>query len=89
MFSDRLSSQHCENQAFTYHDNVYAFQCHIEMTADMVDEWSKLYENELTQPDDTIQTREEMLGACTQHIDQLNRLADEIYQHWIQHLRHT
>ena len=78
-----LSSQHCENQAFLYKDNVLAFQCHIEMTESMVDEWSLLYEDELLQPSDTIQTRAEMQAGSVQYIDQLNKLADEIYQNWI------
>jgi len=81
-----LSSEHCQNQAFLFKDNVLAFQCHIEMTTDMVDEWSSLYEDELIQPSDTVQTREQMLMHSKQYIRSLNKLADEIYQHWIEQL---
>ena len=82
-----LSSKDCINQAFLYKDNVFAFQCHIEMTADMVDEWSRLYEDELQEPSDTIQTRKQMLAASEQHIPNMQRLSDEIYQAWIARLQ--
>lgn len=82
-----LSSQHCENQAFLYKDNVLALQCHIEMTAAMVEEWSSLYQDELTQPGETIQSQQEMLKGCSQHINQLNQLADDVYRHWFEQLR--
>lgn len=78
-----LKSRHCENQAFLYKDNVLAFQCHIEMTADMVDEWSSLYEDEITPSTDTIQSRAEMMSSADQHIKQLNRLSDQVYDNWI------
>lgn len=78
-----LSSQHCDNQAFLYKDNVYAFQCHIEMTCDMVDEWSALYADEINAPSETIQDRETMLGICDSNIDDMNHLASKIYTHWL------
>ena len=78
-----LLSDHCENQAFIYKENVYAFQCHIEMTADMVNEWSTLYEDELALPSDTVQSRTEMLEGIPRYITQLNHLSDRIYENWI------
>lgn len=81
-----LSSQHCDNQAFLYKDNVYAFQCHIEMTCDMVDEWSTLYADEINVPSDTIQDRETMLGICHSNIDDMNHLASKIYTLWLSKL---
>jgi GMP synthase-like glutamine amidotransferase len=78
-----LSSQHCDNQAFLYKDNVYAFQCHIEMTCDMVDEWSALYADEINVPSETIQDRATMLGICDRNIDNMNLLASKIYTDWL------
>ncbi len=78
-----LSSPDCKNQAFMVKDNVYAFQCHIEMTADMVDEWSALYEDELTSDEVTVQSREQMMSLTPQYIDRLNQLANNVYEHWI------
>lgn len=81
-----LSSEHCKNQAFIYKDNVLAFQCHIEMTADMIDEWSTLYADEINTPSDTIQRKADMMQSTEQYINNLNQLADCVYQDWIQHL---
>lgn len=81
-----LSSEHCENQAFVYKDNVYAFQCHIEMTCDMVDEWSTLYADEIGIPSATIQDHVQMTTACRNHIGNLHRLSDSIYAEWINKL---
>jgi GMP synthase-like glutamine amidotransferase len=81
-----LSSQHCDNQAFLYKDNVYAFQCHIEMTCEMVDEWSALYAEEINIPSETIQERETMLGICRSNIDNMNQLASKIYADWLSKL---
>ncbi len=78
-----LSSAHCKNQAFMYNENVYAFQCHIEMTDAMVHEWSTLYESELTAPNDTVQPRDKILEGTARHIAQLHHLADQIYDQWI------
>jgi len=81
-----LASQHCANQAFLYKDNVLAFQCHIEMTETMVDEWSALYEDELAEPSDTVQTRAQMLSESERNITPMNKMAEEIYHFWIQQL---
>lgn len=81
-----LSSKDCTNQAFQYKENVYAFQCHIEMTRDMIDEWSTLYADEISTPSDTIQSKSDMMQSTEQHIKNLNRLADCVYEDWIQYL---
>jgi GMP synthase-like glutamine amidotransferase len=39
-------SQQCEQQAFRYGTRAYGLQFHIEVTADMVDEWLSEAENE-------------------------------------------
>ena len=82
-----LSSASCVNQAFSYKDNVLAFQCHIEMTTNMIDEWSRLYADEISVPTDTIQSKSDMMQSTAQHIDNLNQLARKVYADWISHLR--
>lgn len=82
-----LSNKHCVNQAFRYKENVLAFQCHIEMTQAMIDEWSTLYKDELSHPNNTIQSKEEMMRSTSLHIHNLNRLAERVYEDWIQYLR--
>ena len=78
-----LASDHCLNQAFQYNNNVLAFQCHIEMTADMVDQWSKLYKDEISTPSETVQSHHDMLAGIELHIDNMHKHADSIYDDWL------
>lgn len=39
----------CANQAFIYADTIWAFQFHFELTPEMINDWCKLYEDELTE----------------------------------------
>jgi GMP synthase-like glutamine amidotransferase len=41
------SSQECKNQAFVYHDHIWALQFHLEVNPDMIQSWSKMYRDEL------------------------------------------
>ena len=81
-----LSSDHCLNQAFQYEDNVLAFQCHIEMTDDMVGELSQLYSDQLKEPPDTVQSHHDMLADVEYYMANMHKLADEIYNDWLSKL---
>jgi len=76
-----LKSHYCENQAFAV-DNILALQCHIEMSSDMVIEWTREYAAELATPSQSIQSA----SAITENVDEktrlLNQVADRIYQKW-------
>ncbi|HPF20171.1 MAG TPA: type 1 glutamine amidotransferase [Syntrophomonas sp.] len=39
----------CRNQAFLYNDHIWALQFHLEVNPTMIDHWSVLYENELSE----------------------------------------
>ena len=80
-----LSSQYCENQAFAV-GNTLALQCHVEMTAPMVQEWVTEYADELRSPSDSLQAGETILENLDIKINQLKPIADMIYQRWIQAL---
>jgi len=76
-----LKNQWCTHQAFVI-DNMLAMQCHIEMTAEMVDAWTLENAHELTEPMDTVQSREQMLEDITAKIEDLQAIAKPIYKHW-------
>jgi GMP synthase-like glutamine amidotransferase len=42
------SSEFYPNQIFKIGSNAYGFQCHLEVTEDMVKSWASLYAKELT-----------------------------------------
>lgn len=81
-----LKSQHCQHQGFVL-NNTLALQCHVEMTAAMVDEWAALYEEELEQTSETVQSRQEMTTDLKEKIEGLQGVAERLYRRWLHPLR--
>ena len=83
-----LSSAHCRNQAFLLDGKHLAMQCHIEMTAEMVVEWSGVGADEIAAASDSpaVQTPQTMQIDLARHIAKLNEIARMVYQHWIKRL---
>ena len=77
-----LKSQHCAHQGFVI-GNTLALQCHVEMTEEMVREWVSLYEDELSQPTETIQASKMITADLENKIQQGKRTADALYQRWL------
>ena len=81
-----LASRDCANQAFVT-GKTLAFQCHIEMTGDLVREWARVGADELTPASATVQSADEMARDLDGRIARLQGLADKFYDRWIQELR--
>ena len=77
-----LRSRFCENQAFVF-NNTLAMQCHVEMTAEQVNQWSILYEDQIAVPAASIQSKAEMLNDLERRIAGLEKLAVRIYTKWL------
>nr|VFJ55156.1 MAG: GMP synthase - Glutamine amidotransferase [Candidatus Kentron sp. FW]VFJ66248.1 MAG: GMP synthase - Glutamine amidotransferase [Candidatus Kentron sp. FW] len=80
-----LQSEHCAHQGFVM-DNILAFQCHVEVTADMVREWTHLYADELASPTETVQSAPEMRAHLEARVIALQGIADRLYERWLSHL---
>ena len=81
-----LRSLWCEHQAFAI-GNALALQCHIEMTPDMVKEWVELGQEEL-QPDTlSVQSPLFMTADLPARTAALHRVADVIYNGWLNRVR--
>ncbi|MBD3671419.1 MAG: type 1 glutamine amidotransferase [Gammaproteobacteria bacterium] len=76
-----LANRHCTNQGFVVRNHI-ALQCHVEMTAEMVEEWCKRFGPEL-KPSRSVQATEEMLHDLDTRISELKTVADVIYLHWL------
>jgi len=81
-----LESRHCAHQGFVL-GNVLALQCHVEVTADMVPEWTRLYAHELTSPTETVQSAGEMQQDLAARIAALHGIADTFYGPWLDAIR--
>jgi GMP synthase-like glutamine amidotransferase len=81
-----LRSADCRHQAFALGKHL-ALQCHVEMTAKMIEEWVERAA-ELT-PARTVQSAAEMLRDVERRTSALHRVADVLYERWIQGLART
>jgi GMP synthase-like glutamine amidotransferase len=81
-----LENDNCAHQAFAT-VNTLALQCHVEMTAPMVVEWTSLYRHELDTPSPAVQSAEAITENLAERITGLQQIADHLYQRWLRPLR--
>jgi GMP synthase-like glutamine amidotransferase len=84
-----LSSEYCRNQAYSIGKHL-AFQCHIEMTADMVKSWCEHGSQEIQEAADSpgVQQPEEIQQDLPARIAALQAIARPVYEKWIAGLKH-
>jgi GMP synthase-like glutamine amidotransferase len=76
------------NQAFSLGKHI-GFQCHIEMTREMIETWCRTGADELpAQPAGAKQSRSEIMRDVDARLSELSRVADDVYAHWAQGLAH-
>ena len=82
-----LSSPHCNNQAYAIGKHL-AFQCHIEMTAEMVQSWCDVGADELLASlSPAVQQANKIQENLATRCAQLNQVATIVYRQWIKGLR--
>lgn len=85
--AERLFSSQCyDNQAWVC-GNTLALQCHPEMTAAMVREWTELYTDDLEQGGNCNQPAEHITRDLDARISALQPLASTLFNHWIDRLK--
>lgn len=82
-----LSSQYCQNQAYAIGKHL-VFQCHVEMTADMVKAWCEAGADELQSEigNPAVQAAVGMQHDLSRRIARLNEISHFTYKHWIEGL---
>jgi GMP synthase-like glutamine amidotransferase len=82
-----LASQYCDNQAYAVGKHL-AFQCHIEMTPEMVESWCDVGADELKSAaaSPAVQTPADIRQSLPVHCFFLNKVANQIYTQWIKGL---
>ena len=83
-----LSSAYCPHQAFSYGKHL-GFQCHVEMTADMVRTWTEVGEDEVlsSAASPGVQPIEEIIRDLDARIPRLNQMAATIYEAWLKGIK--
>jgi GMP synthase-like glutamine amidotransferase len=75
-----------ENQAYVIGKHI-GFQCHIEMTTDILESWCKSGSDELKKKQGPgIQTEAEICRALDTRLPHLSSVASDVYARWVQGL---
>jgi GMP synthase-like glutamine amidotransferase len=84
-----LSSPYCQNQAYAIGKHL-AFQCHIEMTPEMVESWCEVGADEIAQSIESVavQQPEKIQETLPLHCFFLNKVAKQVYSQWIKGMVH-
>ncbi|WP_334157508.1 type 1 glutamine amidotransferase [Oryzomicrobium sp.] len=87
--AERLAaSPACANQMFALGPHL-GMQCHVEMTPEMIAEWSLAWPGEVAGLDPlppSVQTPERMSEDTPRHLPAMRALADRLYGEWIKGL---
>jgi GMP synthase-like glutamine amidotransferase len=83
-----LSNAYCQNQAFALRIHL-GMQCHVEMTEDMVLNWSRVNAAEIiqNQASPAVQPADAMQTNLKSRVSKLNMIADQLYRKWITALK--
>lgn len=84
-----LESPFCANQAFLLDNRHLGLQCHIEMTAPMIEAWCENGADEIAKAADSpaVQQAQAMQQDLAARLDRLHGVADILYGRWIQGLQ--
>ena len=75
------------NQAYVVDDRHIGFQCHIEMTDDLVRTWCRTGAGEIVKPGTpALQSHEEILRDLPERLAALQAIAGGVYARWVQQL---
>ena len=81
------ASAYCGNQAFAMGKHL-AMQCHVEMTPELIRTWCEDWEKELVaKAGPSVQTPKQMCERLDERVAGLNRIADRVYERWIEGLK--
>jgi len=84
------ASAHCGNQAFVLGGLHFGMQCHIEMTAELIESWCDTGVEEIERNlnrSPAVQTPAEMRENLAGRLEALHAVADRVYDRWTQGLK--
>lgn len=84
-----LTGDYCPNQAYVFDGRHIGFQCHVEMTAEMVDTWCGIGIEDIDQNIGKSPAVQDALTIRAQMLDKLaplSAVASRVYGRWIERL---
>lgn len=76
-----LASANCANQAFVI-GRTLGFQCHVEMTEDMIRTWAREGRDDIAQPSATVQNEAQLFADIGARVKRQQAIADRFYDRW-------
>lgn len=82
-----LGNAHCANQAFAL-GRHFGMQCHVEMTEDLIRSWLRGGADEMRKSAASpgVQSPAEVERRIAQRVEALHKVADRVYDRWIEGL---
>jgi len=82
-----LTNRFNPNQAYVIDDRHIGFQCHIEMTDELVRTWCRTGAGEIAAPEaPALQSRDEILRDLPERLAALQAIAGAVYARWVRKL---
>src|SRR4051812_24959076 len=83
-----MESAHCANQAFAIGAHL-GMQCHVEMTAELIQAWLAGGEKEMRESADSpgVQKRQQIEKDLERRVEALHEVANRLYECWTKNLR--
>jgi GMP synthase-like glutamine amidotransferase len=85
-----LTGQHCPNQAYIVDGRHLGMQCHVEVTAEMIDTWCEVGIEDIDQAIGTspvVQDAVTIRSSIPKNLPTLTSTATRLYTRWIENLR--
>ena len=85
-----LTGKHCPNQAYVVDDRHLGMQCHVEVTAEMIETWCRIGISDIDQNvglSPAVQDAVSITSAIPRHLPQLSATASRLYTRWITNLK--
>ena len=84
-----LTGQHCPNQAYVVDGRHLGMQCHVEVTAEMIDTWCDVGIEDIDEAigkSPAVQDASTIRGAIPKNLPALTSTATRLYTRWIENL---
>jgi GMP synthase-like glutamine amidotransferase len=85
-----LTGTHCPNQAYVVDGLHLGMQCHVEVTAEMIETWCRIGISDIDQNvglSPAVQDALTITSSVPKHLPQLTATATRLYTRWIKNLR--
>ncbi len=85
-----LTGRHCPNQAYVVDDRHLGMQCHVEVTAEMIDTWCRIGVGDIDESvgkSPAVQDALTIRGLVPKNLPGLTAAAGRLYARWIKNLK--